>query len=325
MPKGIFTQGVVVLTSRTIPIDEVAAALSGFNQRGVREASEQWALGGASLQVVFDEALNGMVTIDTVEHPWPDHMGDPKDEAILFGAWAMGNFGPYAYPGGLFRASQQSWNWEGGQNVADQHTAFLRLRVSYVLGAADDAAVMPDGCNPLAELEFCMKLVQALLEIPGTLCYFNPSGEVLRDQDTFRESLNFAWANQLLPLDLWSNVRLFNVNETWSMMDSVGNWQLDLPDCEACFLGEAYDFNEVDNFLRNVTLYLIEQGEVIEDGDTMDGPGDIPWQAKLQENSLCEPPRIVLRWLPLDDHEVPEEIVNANDADDENEDEEQPE
>lgn len=322
MPKGIFTQGVIVLTNRSISIDEVAAALSGFELRGVREGSDEWALGGTSLQVSYDESVNGIVTLDAIDHPWPDHMGDPKDEAILFGAWAMGNFGPFAYPGGLSRASQQSWNWEGGRNIADQHTGFIRLRVTYVLGASEDAVVMPEGCNPVAELEFCMKLVQSLLEIPGTLCYYNPSGEVLRDQDTFRESLNFAWANKLLPLDLWSNVRLFNVDETWSMMDTVGNWQLDLPDCEACFFSEAYEFNDVDNFLRNVTLYLIEKGEVIEDGDTMDGPGDISWQAELQENSLCEPPRIVLRWMPLDDREVPDEILNADESDESDDEEE---
>ncbi len=96
---------------------------------------------------------------------------------------------------------------------------------------------------------------------------------MLRDRETLVEALEFGNEQQLPTLDLWSNIRLFRVDETWSLMDTVGNDQLDIPDQEACVRGDTYDFREVDGFLRNVSLYLLREGEVVEDGDTMDGPG----------------------------------------------------
>jgi hypothetical protein len=72
--------------------------------------------------------------------------------------------------------------------------------------------------------------------------------------------------------------------------------------------------NQVANLLRNVSLYILNNGEVVNEGDTMDGPGGIRWQSHQFENGICDPPRRVLRWLPLDDRQVPHEIVNAGKA-----------
>src|SRR5262249_44266962 len=110
-----------------------------------------------------------------------------------------------------------------------------------------------------------------------------------------------------LPLDLWCNVRLFNADADWSLMDTVGNHQLDLPDVEACFT-RGYDCGQADRFLRNVSWYLWQNGEVIKDGHTMDGPGEGRWQARNHENGLAEPPRRVLSWLPLDGTHAPDNL-----------------
>jgi DivIVA domain-containing protein len=147
----------------------------------------------------------------------------------------------------------------------------------------------------------------AVLGLPEALCYFNPNGEVLRDREGTQESLAYARSNELLPLDLWSNVRLFNIGGGWSLMDTVGNAQFDQPDIEACF-SRGYDCGEVDRFLRNATWYLYQNGEIVKDGDTMDGPGAVRWQAKSFENGLTEPPRRVLSWLPLDEVAVPQQL-----------------
>ena len=51
---------------------------------------------------------------------------------------------------------------------------------------------------------------------------------------------------------------------------------LDIPDAEACFHSESFDFNQVDNFLRNISLYVLNNGDVInviameEDRDSAD-------------------------------------------------------
>lgn len=315
MPKGMYTQGVCVLLERPLSLDELESALAEFDIRKRVDEAEEWAFGGPSLIVAYRPDANGFVAVDLVDRRWPDHMGDAEKEVMVFGAWSMGHFGPFAYPGGLERAAQQSWVWEPGRTIADQHNAFIRIRSSYAFGAADDDPIMPSDYEPVPELEFVTKLASTLLDLPGALCYFNPNGELLRDQDGLRECLNYGWSNDLPPLDAWSNIRLFNVDAEWCLMDTVGNGQLDIPDVEAAFYSDSFDFNEVDNFLRNVSLYILNNGEVIDDGDTMDGPGDIHWQAQLLENGICDPPRRVLRWFPLDDRPIPAVLENSDDAD----------
>lgn len=311
MPKGMFTQGVCVLLDQPVSLDDVESALHEFEIRARHEANESWAFGGPTLIVPYRLESNGLVSVDTIDQCWPDDMGDPQEETMVFGAWSMGYFGPFAFPGSLDRAAQQCWSWEPGKMIPDQHKTFIRIRSSYAFGAKDDDPVIPNDYDPLPELEFVTKMATSLLDLTGALCYFNPNGEVLRNQDGMRESLNYGWANDLPPLDLWSNIRVFNVNDEWSLMDTVGNSQLDVPDAEACFHSDSFDFNEVDNFLRNVSLYVLNNGEVINDGDTMDGPGEINWQCHSIEDGLCDPPRRVLRWLPKDDRPVPPEILEA--------------
>jgi hypothetical protein len=309
MPKGMFTQGVCVLLDRPATLDDIESALGSYDVRGRRDGGGAWEFGGPTVIVAYRPEENGLVAIDTVDKPWPDAMGDPKDQSMVFGAWSMGHFGPFTFPGNLERAAQHSWTWEPGKSIADRHKAFLRIRSSYAFGAKDDAPVLPADYEPYPELEFVTKLASALLEVPGALCYFNPGGEILRDQDGLRESLNFGWSNNLPPFDIWSNVRLFKIDDEWTLMDTVGNGQLDLPDIEACFHSESYDCGEIDNFLRNITLYLLRNGEVIDPGDTIDGPGGARWQSHPFENGLCDPPRRVLRFLPQDDREIPEAVV----------------
>lgn len=314
MPKGMFTQGVCVLLDRPTSLDDMESALAGFEICRRIDEFETWSFGGPTLIVARDVESNALVAVDTVDQPWPDHMGDPQNESMIFGAWSMGHFGPFAWPGGLERAAAQCWTWDGGRTIAEDHAAFVRIRASYAFGAADDHPIMPANYDPFPELEFVTRLVSALLDLPGAICYFNPNGEVLKDKAGLQDSLAFGEEHNLPPLEVWSNIRLFNVDAEWSMMDTVGNSQLDFPDTEACFHAESYDFNAVDNFLRNVSLYLLNNGEVIRDGDTMDGPGRIRWQSQQFENGICDPPRRVLRWLPLDDHPVPAEIEGAGDG-----------
>lgn len=311
MPKGMFTQGVSILLDRPVGLDEIEPTLADFDVRRRNDEGTSWELGGPTLIVARDLEANALVAVDTVDRRWPDHMGDPQQEPMIFGAWSMGNFGPFAYPGGLERAAQQCWSWEDGKTVPDRHAAFLRVRSSYAFGAEDDDPIMPADYEPLSELEFVTKLAAALLELPAALCYYNPNGEVLKDEGGLRESLNYGWAHDLPPLDAWSNVRLFNFNPEWSLMDTVGNGQLEIPDVEACFHEDTCDPNAVANFLRNVSLYLFNNGEVINNGDTMDGPGGVHWQARPFENGICDPPRRVLRWFPMDDRPAPPELLSS--------------
>jgi len=120
-----------------------------------------------------------------------------------------------------------------------------------------------------------------------------------------RESLAQAAEHGLAPFELWSGIRLYNVNQGWIVMDTVGNWQLDMRDHEAAFRGQSFQPPDVDRFLRNVSLYILENGEVIKDKDTTDGPGGVRWRARICEESLLKPPRRVYRWFPANEPVVP--------------------
>jgi hypothetical protein len=311
MAKGMFTQCACVLLERAPHLDELEGVLSDFDIRKRLDGKFEWVFRGPALIVAYRPESNGFVSVDIVDRKWPDSMGDPKKETTIFGAWSMGHFGPYAYPGGLERACQQCWAWQAGRDIAPKHNAFIRVRSSYTFGAADDAPIMPSDYESLPELEFVTQIASSLLKLPGALCYFNPNGEILRDREGLDEILSYGRSNDLPPLDAWSNVRMFGVNSDWSLMDTVGNKQLDIPDVEACFHTESFDLNQIDNFLRNVSLYVLKNGDVIKDGDTMDGPGGIRWQSYHFENGICDPPRRVLRWLPKDKRPVPQEIRDA--------------
>ena len=314
MPKGFFTQAFTVLLSRQVTLDEVEKCLMDYEVVKRVEASEDPNFGGASLIVAYRPEVNGYVSVDLFPSPWPDDMGDPKASPMLFATWSMGHFGPHTFPGGLKRACQQAWRWPEAKSVAPRHVAVIRLRMSYVFGAGKDSPVIPRDYDPQHELRFLTKLVSSFASLDAALCYFNPNGEVVVPFDQFADSLKHSTGHQLPPLDLWSNIRLYNVDDTWKLMDSVGNSQLEILDHEVAFPQGLVDPQEVDHFIRNATAYILTHGDVIKDGDTMDGPGNRRWQGKRFENGMSDPPREVLRWLPLNVPNIPAGLLGVKEA-----------
>lgn len=309
--KGLFSQGLVVLLSNLATLDEIEELLDGFGKPSRKPASANWEFGGPAIVVPYRPEANGYVSLDLVEQAWPDDMGHPQQNPVLFACWSMGHFGPCTFPLNLARALQQSWHWPDAKQYVPGHHAFIRLRSSYIFGSGEDAKCLPQDYAPFPELQFLTRIVDALMRHPHALAYFNPGGEVLMARKGLDDALQFAKTHSLPPLDIWSNVRLFNFADGWLLMDSVGMGQLDLPDQEACFRKETFLPNQVANFLRNAALYLLNHGEVIKDGNTMDGPGNCRWQAKSFADGLSSPPRRVLRWLPCDGSKPPKQAVGG--------------
>lgn len=321
MPRGIFTQCLTVLLREPVDLDAVEASLGAFVVHSKNDAAHHWALSGPSLSLAFRPEVNGFVMVDVVDQPWPDGMGDPHKEETIFTAWTMGHFGPMTYPGSLERAMAQCWAWKDGRKAAMEHRAFARVRTSYMLGASDEAPLVPADWDTAVELRYLTNVVAALLQMPAALCYFNSNGEVLRDGPGVQAEMEHADVEGLLPIDLWANVRKYNYDADWAMMDTVGNGQLnfaggsyatgeaagnELHDLEAVFRGKAYNSSEVDDFLREISLHLQMHGDVIQDGHTIDcGPGNVPWRATLPEKAVAMPPRRALRISPVDGSEPP--------------------
>jgi hypothetical protein len=302
MAKGVFTQGVSLLTNGQTNMDNIKSALGqqGFEIVKESPAQENWAFGGPTLVVAFLPDVNGYAAVDVVNHPWPDSMGDPKSGSMTFGAWSMGHFGPFAFPGGLARARQHAWSRQPGRTIAEGHRGFIRLRTSYVFGANKDALVMPADYDPVAEMMFLSRAVMALLEVPGVLCYFNPNGEVLRDYASFCQVWDACTQQQKMPLPLWMKIRFFNLSDKLGFMDTVGNGQLEVRDVEAVFPSAKYDPGNIDYYLRNVTHYLLGLDREMRSGEEIDGPGEsnLSWTMEVLDQGVVEPPRRVLRLYP---------------------------
>ncbi|TWU46306.1 hypothetical protein Poly51_57020 [Rubripirellula tenax] len=321
MAKGLFTQGMCILLRNPIAIASLEERLKDFQLVGRHDSIED---DHAPRTLVYDYRadVGGHLLVTPSDTVWPDDMGDPDESPERFVAWSLGQFGPLAFPGCLRRSTEQSWQWEDGESIVKEHTAHIRLLISYVLGAEDpvddddDMPLIPDDYDPLDELSFITRAVTTLLEDEDAICYFNPGGEVLLDENGLRRGLNHAWNQEVPPLEMWTNVRLFHATEQWSLMDTVGNAQFDLPDLEAVYDAEKFEAGDVETFLRSASLYMMRADDGVEDGDTADGPGEISWKAMECFDALSDPPRETIRWLPQDGSTPPDELLERGEEPD---------
>jgi Domain of unknown function (DUF4261) len=302
MAKGLFTQGFCLLTNGQTAIEDIKFVLQSHGFEVVKEtaAQSEWCFSGPSLVIPFLPEVNGYAAVDVVDQPWPDTMGDPKSDPMTFGAWSMGHFGPFAFPGSLARARDHARPREMGVTVAESHLGFIRIRLSYIFGCNDNATVFPEHYDSLAEMNFLNRAVLALIDAPGVLCYFNPNGEVLRDRKRFRDLWDGCRKQQKVSLLLWTNTRSFILSEKLGFMDTVGNSQLEIRDVEAIFPQGSYHPGDIDYYLRNVTHYLLDLDREMQTGEAMDGPGEsnLTWTIEMLDKGVIEPPRQVLRLYP---------------------------
>lgn len=316
MAKGLFTQGVCVLLREPMSLAEVRKRLLGFDFVGIHEAAED-PHSPETLVLKYEQDSTAHLLITPSNAPWPDNMGDPDESPELFVAWSLGQLGPLAFPGCLERAAEQCSDWDDAQALSQGHTAHVRVLVSYVLGVDEDEdaaededmPLLPEDYDPVSELNHTMRAVSMLMESPQAICYFNPGGEVLRDQDGLRKGLNQAWSHDVPPLDIWANIRVFRAEEGWVVLDTVGNEQLDLPDIEVICEDDRYELTDLRHFLRSATLYMLSGEHEVEDEDTTDGPGGATWRALECTDSLSDPPRPTIRWMPEDGTTPPEHLL----------------
>lgn len=313
--KGFFTQGVALLLERKIALDELAPLLEPFGEPRRISGALDWARGGESLLVPFLGGA-GQVAIDIVDRPWPDmgagDLNSLEDRPELLKAWTTGYFGPFVFPHAFERACRQAWIWKEAQAQPPRHQAFVRVRTTYQF--REGTGEPPEAANPLVELQALTAVATAIARHPAVVCYFNPSGEVVLPSASLEEAARWAEDQKVPPLDVWSNVRFFNlegVADGFFLMDTVGMWQLDIADHEIVLPGKTYDFQEVEGFLRNVSLYLMNHGPIFDDGDTIDGPGGVNWRARTCEESFTAPPRPTVRWFAVDGTEAPPILADS--------------
>jgi hypothetical protein len=309
MLKGLYSQSACVLLREPAALETLIEVLAPWSPRTLDDPSDHWAFATRPALILTGQPeLPRLVEVDVVAERWPDAMGaGPGDE--VFDAWVSQAFGPYAWPGALRRAALHSSFWEGAQAAVDRHGAFIRIRCVHA-SALQEGLDPGRTYDPVDELGLVTDVAYALMELPGALAYFNPNGEVLRDHEGLHTALDHAARIGFPPLTAWCNVRGMNLPAGWAMMDVVGNGQFGLPDLEVCFPGGSRDHAEVLNFAYQITGYLLQHGEVIGDGDTMDGPDQSVWQVRRFRTPLSDPPRHVLCFVPQDGSAPPEGVLN---------------
>lgn len=132
----------------------------------------------------------------------------------------------------------------------------------------------------------------ALLEcVEAELIFWPPSGQLL-DPAKARSKLSEP-AQRTNPTYGFVNVRLFNVEENGTrIMDTLGLGALGLTDLQIHF--KDLDKAAVADLLYSIAAYLMEKGNVIENGHTVPGllAGE-SWTC-LHAMALVEPDRLVL-------------------------------
>lgn len=304
----MFVQSACLLTARPLALADLQPALKGFDVLGASEAQPDthWAIGAPALVIAMKAHPRGRILVDAIGERWPDSMGRPDDQ-ILTRAWGMGGFGPGVMPGCLERAGTQAWAWKKAGDAVRGHQGFIRIRLAY--GPEEDQPAVPEDRDPVAELMAVTRIAAKLLEVDGVRCYFNPNGESLRPAGFVWQALDYFESEKELPLDVWANVRAGKLDPEgkWTLMDSVGLGQLGLPDVEVCFPADAAKLETVDGWVRDVMAYLADAGDVIGDGDAVDGPDGETWKALKLSEGFSPPSRGTTRFLPPVD-DIPEHL-----------------
>jgi hypothetical protein len=168
------------------------------------------------------------------------------------------------------------------------------VRHSYAFGLDKDRAVIPQDYQPLDELRHAIMLAGKIMKLDGAIALFNPNGECLYSLAEVEAALSRSDRTDLQ--ELWCNVRMFNDGRGNLIFDTKGLEQVDLRDHEVVIAGGKCDADEIALFLRNIAAYVIANGQVIKDGDTVEGPGGKKWKCQYNEESTLPGPREVIGW-----------------------------
>ena len=182
-------------------------------------------------------------------------------------------------------ALQQSWNFPQARDAVKGATASILF-----------TDVMAAGLDPQARLDVFTRSLLGFLELaPPEAIHWRPSQQIVNP-------IAYLHAAKESPAALFFkgavNVRLFNIQgaAAETVMDTLGLAALGLPDLQCHF--RNLEPGDVARTLYNLSLYIFQQGDVIDDGHTVEGvQAGSKWRAQ-HEDALVEPKRVVLDLDP---------------------------
>jgi hypothetical protein len=185
----------------------------------------------------------------------------------------------------LNSALEHTYDWPGAREAVNRARA--SVLVTDLLSSSLPYAV---------RLNLLESVLLGVIEVaPPLAIHWQPSGKIV-DPAALRRHLSQGPA--YAPLHGAVNVRMFQIAGTEHdiLMDTLGLAALGLADLQIHF--RHLDPNKVAGLLFNYAHYLFAKGDVIEDGNTIQGiePGQ-KWVAR-HELSLIEPQRVVIDLDP---------------------------
>lgn len=156
--------------------------------------------------------------------------------------------------------------------------------------------MLTTGLERFERLELFYGVVQAALRVIPCRAFGWPSGQRIVSTEAFLKARQPGGGPLLFPA---INVRMFNVQgraQGEMLMDTMGMPVFGLPDVQCHYIG--LEPQRVAGLLYNAATYLFEEGDVIQDGHTIEGiePGQ-KWRCQ-HEVSLSKPEREVLDINP---------------------------
>ena len=183
------------------------------------------------------------------------------------------------------KSVQQTWDWDGVGDVVSRckHRALI-------------TDLLATRLDRHSRLELMQKVVQALLSVVDCeAIHWRPSQKMVNPQ----AYLHNQTSADPDPLYGALNVRLFNIQGSTPpvfLMDTMGLAVLGLPDIQCHFIELAPE--AIANLLYSLGYYLLDKGDVIKDGETVQGLTLVDsWECQ-HEISLIAPERDVLDINP---------------------------
>lgn len=182
-------------------------------------------------------------------------------------------------------AFQQSWSFPEVRKVVA--TTKFSVLVTDLMASA---------LEPKDRIHLFLKALMGITEaLPCTVIYWPLTEQFVEVQSlrsAFARSVSSACSSGPL------NVRFFNISNSPGdmVMDTLGLGALGQTDLQCHFRG--MDPQAVARILLNTAVYLLENGDVIENGQTVQGRSPMEkWKCQY-EDSLLKPSRVVLDLNP---------------------------
>ena len=216
---------------------------------------------------------------------YPVSFKDGSIPAQLFLCSAKARQASAQQPTSIEQALQQSWEFRGASEIYKEcsHTFLLSNLMSSPLSHQVRRKIIANG------------LLATLETMNVDLLHWQPTQQMLAPSAILER---YSDPQQLAnPVYGFLNVRFFNISDSDGnmVMDTLGLNALGLTDFQIHFRG--LDPNTVARLMYNLGAYAFENGDIIGDGHTVEGPNNGRWKCQ-HETSLLEPKRQVLDINP---------------------------